>query len=320
MADAIQVPKHYVDRFRDEIFHKAQQAQIVLAGGVRKESHMYGEAVFYDSFEQTYVNKRTERAQQTKIVEVDRDRRAVYAEFYDHAQLIDSIDKAKMINDPTSALTKAYQMAFLRKMDEVIYDAALSPAFTGRNGTVQVVLPNTQKLVAHDGTATTPADLNIRTLLKVKRKFLDNNIGTGADMADGLLHIAIRPAQLEQLLGRVEVQSADYNTVRALVKGEIDTFLGMKFHIYNGIKQTEATTQFVVTDGTVGSGAGTAPIGSDRCIVWYQDGILLSQGSSMVARVDNRPDLSNATQLFAEMHIGATRMEEVKVIELICKA
>ena len=34
--------------------------------------------------------------------------------------------------------------------------------------------------------------------------------------------------QITNLLSATEVKSADYNTVRALVRGEIDTFLGFK--------------------------------------------------------------------------------------------
>ena len=44
-------------------------------------------------------------------------------------------------------------------------------------------------------------------------------------------HIAFGAKQKSALLGTVEVTSSDYSNVRALVNGEVDTFLGFKFHM-----------------------------------------------------------------------------------------
>lgn len=44
-------------------------------------------------------------------------------------------------------------------------------------------------------------------------------------------HILVNAAQLEALLGTTQATSADFNSVRALVGGDIDTFLGFKFHL-----------------------------------------------------------------------------------------
>jgi len=322
--DSIQIPKHYADAFKSNVFHKAQQATSVLAGKVRMESHDYGaESIFYDSYEATATNKRTERAQKTKIVSTDRDRRSVQADFYDWADLIDKIDKVKMVHDPESPLTKAATMAFMRRKDQVIYEAGLGTAFTGQKGIVPVVLPTTQKIVAFDGTTTGDiGNLNIRTLAKIKRKFFDANVGTGSDLAvDGaMFNIALRGAQIEQMLNDPTITSMDYAAVKALVMGDIDTFMGFKFHIYNGLAQDNAQITYSNATGAIGSGTNTGTAIYDRCLVWYNDGILLSQGQDMRVEIDKRPDLSNVTQIYADMHLGAVRMEEVKVIELIAKA
>ena len=110
-------------------------------------------------------------------------------------------------------------------------------------------------------------------------------------------HIAVMAEQLDDLLATTEVTSSDFNTVKALVQGELDTFLGFKFH----------ETQRLTDDGT-----------DRQVIAWAQDGILLGVGQNPVARISERNDKNHATQVFYSMTIGATRMEEAKVVEVAC--
>lgn len=323
MSDVIDIPKHYADIFKANVYHKVQQTQSVLSSGVRQEMHGTGETAFYDSYEKTQTNKRTERAQQTQLVEVGRDRRAVRADWYDWATVIDRIDTAKTIHKPDSPLVQAATYAFNRTKDEIIYEAGLGVAYTGRKGVDQVALPDSQKIVAFDGTTTSGiANLNISTLARIKRKFWDNNIGTGADLyPNAMLHIAVKGSAIEQMLNDDTITSADYNNVRALVRGDIDTFMGFKFHIFNGLDQNDETITYDEETGEYGgTGATTNGEVYDRALVWSTDGILLSKGQDMRVRVSERDDLSYVKQIYADMHLGATRMEEEKVIELIVKA
>jgi hypothetical protein len=322
MSDAIQIPKHYADTFKSIVFHKAQQANSVLASGVRNETHDYGaETVFYDSYEKTNVNKRITRNADTNLVEVNRDRRAVRADIYDWATLVDKMDKVKQIHQPESPLQKAATMAFMRNKDQVIYEAGLGTAYTGQKGLDAVVLPTTQKMVAHDGTATAQSALNIATLADLKVKFWANDVGTGADMVQSpIFHIACKGTQIGQMLKDPTITSADYAAIKALVNGEIDTFMGFKFHIYNGVSQITPNVTFNINDGSIGAGTGTTSGAVDRCLVWYEDGILLSTGDDMKVDIGPRRDKSVVTQIYADMRLGAVRMEEVKVIELYARS
>jgi hypothetical protein len=106
-------------------------------------------------------------------------------------------------------------------------------------------------------------------------------------------------AQVTDLLGTTEVTSSDYNTVKALVQGQIDTFMGFKF----------IRTQRLTEDAT-----------PDRQVVaWIQSGVLLAIGQDFTSRISERADKSYSTQVFASMSIGATRMEEEKVVEIACE-
>ena len=66
-------------------------------------------------------------------------------------------------------------------------------------------------------------------------------------------------------------------------------------------------------------GSTLAKGGNDRtCIAFAQDGITLAVGKDVSARIDERADKSYATQVYYCMSIGATRMEEEKVVEIKC--
>ena len=130
-----------------------------------------------------------------------------------------------------------------------------------------------------------------------------NNVGTTAmKTAPGSIsYEPVDPENLSEigdLLGEEELTSADYNTIRALVKGEINTFMGFTFH----------RSQRLTVDA------------SDirTCFAWAQDGLLLGLGADIHTRISERADKNYLTQVWCAMTIGATRMEEAKVVEVSC--
>jgi len=110
-------------------------------------------------------------------------------------------------------------------------------------------------------------------------------------------HIVVSPTEIQDLLNNTTVTSSDFNTVKALVQGEIDSFMGFKFHVSNRL----------TTNGA----------GNTQCIAFAEDGILLGIGKDVTARIDERSDKSYATQVYYCQTIGATRMEEAKVISVL---
>ena len=110
-------------------------------------------------------------------------------------------------------------------------------------------------------------------------------------------HIIVSPKQITDLLGTTEVTSSDFNTVKALANGEVNSFLGFNFIVSNRLAKSSTTRS---------------------CIAYAQDGIALGVGKDVNARIDERSDKSYATQVYYCMSIGATRMEEAKVVEVQC--
>jgi hypothetical protein len=99
------------------------------------------------------------------------------------------------------------------------------------------------------------------------------------------------------LMNNTTVTSSDFNTVKALAQGEINTFVGFNFIVSNRLTD----------DGT-----------SRQVIAFASDGIKLAMGKEPSAKIDERADKSYATQVYYCQTIGATRMEEEKVVEIAC--
>jgi hypothetical protein len=54
------------------------------------------------------------------------------------------------------------------------------------------------------------------------------------------------------------------------------------------------------------------------CYAFTADAIKLAVGQDVLARIDERADKSYSTQVYYAMSIGATRMEEEKVVQIAC--
>jgi hypothetical protein len=213
--------------------------------------------------------------------------------------------------------TVANANALGRRYDTEIIAAGLGNAYGGKKGTTVIALPSTQKLAAFDGATTTGVGLNVKSLRAVRKKFKKSEA-----IEKGEIVVAtIAAQQADDLLGSTEVGSFDYNSVKALVQGEVDTFMGFKFVETELLPFTEAATTYTVTDGTVGAGTGTVTAGEGRRCLFFTDkkGILLAKGREVKGRLDEMPSKHYAVQVYSALTVGGTRMEEEQVIELICK-
>jgi hypothetical protein len=174
-------------------------------------------------------------------------------------------------------------------MDDVIIAAALGTAKTGKTGATSVTLPAGQKI------AVAASGLTLAKLLSAK-EILD----AAENDPDEPRFLACPAKDITVLLNTTEIKSADFNTVKALASGQIDTFLGFKF----------IRTQRLTLDG-----------GSARqCIAWRKSGVLLGIGQEVVTDIGPRRDKSMSIQVFVSMSLGGTRMEEEAVVEIATTA
>lgn len=302
-----QVTEAFVNQFNTNVMHLSQQQGSRLQDKVRKETQK-GESQFFDRIGPVAATKRTGRHAPTPQADTPHSRRMVTIEDYEWADLVDDQDKIRMLIDPTSEYALAASWAFGRSKDDVIIASSIGTAYSGQKGTTAVVHPNSQKYAATSGAAFT--NMTVATLRTVKRMM-------DAKEIVGKRYIAVTSSQEESLLGQTEVTSADYNSVRALVQGEVNTFLGFEFIRLERLALVGAGVLATVATGAVG--AGVSVTGYRSCFAWAEQGILMSTGEDFVTKMSERDDLGYAMQVYGRMSIGGTRMEEEQVVEIICK-
>jgi hypothetical protein len=281
-----QITTAFVNQFSSNIQMLSQQMGSLLRNAVDVET-VNGEKAFFDQVGSAAAVLRTTRHADTPLVDTPHSRRMVTMSDYEYADLIDDQDKVRLLVDPTSTYARAAAAAMGRAMDDVIISAALGSALTGKDGTTSTPFDSNNQI------AVDASGLTLAKLIAAKEILDSNDVDPSIPR-----YIAVSPKQITNLLDDPEVTSADYNTVRALVKGELDTYVGFKF----------ITTNRLGLDGS----------GDRRCFAWAMDGIKLAVGKEPAARIDERADKSYATQVYYCMSVGATRMEEAKVVEIIC--
>jgi hypothetical protein len=277
-----QITTAFVEQYSANIQMLSQQMGSLLRDKVRVES-VVGKNAFFDQVGKVTAQLKTSRHSDTPQIDTPHSRRRVSLGDYEFADLIDQQDKVRLLIDPTSSYAQAAAMAMGRAMDDVIITAALGTAYTGETGT------GTESV--QTGVVKGTTGLTVAKLISAK-DLLDK-----ADVDPSIpRHIMCGPEQLGNLLGDSEVTSSDFNTVKALVQGELDTYLGFKFTVTNRLPKT----------------------GNDRtCIAYAEDGLLLGIGKDISARIDERADKSYATQVYYCQSIGATRMESAKVVPIV---
>ena len=280
-----QITTAFVNQFSSNVQLLSQQKSSLLRGAVSEES-VTGEKAFFDQVGSSAAIKRTSRHADTMIQDTPHSRRMVTMDTYEWADLIDDADKVRMLIDPTSTYAQAASAAMGRAMDDTIILAATGASLTGSSGATSTDMLS-GNIIAHGS-----ADLTIAKLIAAKR-ILDN----GSVDPSITRYIAVAPAQVEALLGTTQVTSSDFSNIKALVQGEVDTFMGFKF--------------IMSTRLAVASNIRT-------CFAWAEDGVKLAVGKDVMAKIDERADKSYATQVFYCSTFGSTRMEEAKVVSVLC--
>ena len=298
----------FVQQYSANVFHLSQQKGSRLRKAVRSESQK-GKSAFYDRIGSVTAQLKTGRHSSTPQLDTPHSRRRVTLADYEWADLIDGQDKIRMLNDPTSEYAMAAMWAMGRAMDDVIIDALGGTAYGGETGGTSVDLANANKLGAHTGSAL--SDLNTKTLRAAKR-YLD-----AAEVDPSIKRwLVCSSKQIEAMLGQTEVTSSDYNSVKALVQGDVNTFMGFEFISLERLDTQ--TTALSCSTSTGAAGSGSSVLNSRQCYAFAQDGVLLAIGEDMVGKISERDDKSYATQVYAKMSIGGTRMEENKVVQILC--
>ena len=284
-----QINKAFETSFSDNFLHLASQKQSKLGGAVRYEQVNDAKQFMFDRMDTVSMVQSVSRHEDTPLTEVPFSRRRVTFNTYRAVDLIDNPDRVKMAKDPTSPTMKQLTAAMNRQKDDVIIAAALGNAFSvsSADAASTVALPSGQQ-IAHGS-----ADLTLAKLLNAKKILLSNDVDPGEEP----MYVVVGPDQLEALLSVTTNTSVDFNSVRALMNAELDTWCGFKFIISTRLAKT----------GNIRS-----------CFAWAKSGIGLAMNGSPNIRISERSDKNYSTQCFVECSLGATRIEDEKVVQIDC--
>ncbi|HKJ72944.1 MAG TPA: phage capsid protein [Alphaproteobacteria bacterium] len=292
-----QVTTAFVRQYRDNVSMLAQQKGSKLRRSLMIETSQNGEKAYFDQIAATAAQRTTSRHADSPLMNTPHDRRQVTLVDVEWGDLIDNRDRIRLLIDPTSAYSMNAAWAVGREIDDIIIEKFFADAKTGKDGDSTTSFPASQTIEKDiSGTAN---GLTVEKLREARKLLLSNDVDLEME---GAAYIGVTSAQLDNLLGTTEVTSADYNGVKALVKGEINTFMGFTFI------QCErfATKQ---------EGGNTIR----RCPVWVPSGMGLAIGAEPRARISERADKRYSTYVYWSGSFGATRLEEEKVIEVECK-
>jgi hypothetical protein len=295
---SFQITENFVQQYGNNFRVLYQQKLARLRPWCQIESGITGQSKSVERMGKAEAYDITSRHADTKFVEVPHSRRWIDLADKGWAELIDKLDKVRLLADPTNGYASLALAALNRQIDDAILTAARGNA---RTNTGLAVLPTTQKI------AVGGSNLTLAKLLTAKEILDTNEVDDDASMAmDGQSPneqtarvMVVNSKMLTNLYGTTEIKSVDYNSVKALAQGQIDTFLGFKF----------VRSERLFKDGTATTGYAVA---------WSRSCVALGIGQEVSTSVDRRPDKNNAWQVFADMSIGAARLEDEGVVEIAC--
>jgi hypothetical protein len=274
---AINVSNAFVTLFDAEV-KQAYQGESMLRNTVRLRTGVEGST---HKFPKIGAGVAQVRVPQTDVtpMNVDYSQATVTLSDYIAAEYSDIFNQAKINFDERSELVQVVSKSIGRRADQLIIDA-LDAASTSLTVATTV------------GGAGT--NLNIEKLIEAK-KLLD----AGNVPMEGR-HMLIHANNLSGLLGETQVTSSDYNTVKALVSGEVNTFLGFNFHVIGDRDE------------------GGLPKPSTRtCYAWHQSAMGMAEGMGIRTEINYIPE--KTSHLVASMFsAGAVGIDAGGIVEISC--
>lgn len=276
---AISVSNAFVTLFDSEV-KQAYQGQRTL-GGLVRERAVEGSTVKFPK-----IGKGTAsiRVPQTDVTPMSVTYSQVTATMEDFiaAEYSDIFNQAKVNFQDRAELVQVVSGAIGRRMDQVVLDALV--ASSGTNTVANSV-----------GGSNT--NLNVAKLRETKKKMDAKNVPS-----EGRTIIA-HANNMDALLAETSVTSSDFNTVKALVTGEVNSFLGFNF----------------VSIGDRDEGGLAIDGSSDRIVyAFHRDAMGLGIGMNQQSRVDYIPEKTSF--LVASMFsAGSVAIDAEGITKITCR-
>lgn len=277
---SIALSNAFVTLFDAEV-KQAYQGKAMLVGAVRQRRGVEGSTV---KFPKVGSGVATVRVPQTDVTPLNVGFSQVTCTLQDWnaAEYSDIFSQAKVNFDERQELVQVVANAMGRRQDQLIIDA--------------LTASSTSLTVSND-IGGTDTNLNVAKLREAKRLLDKGNVPM-----DGR-HMVIHANSLANLLSETSVTSSDFNTVKALVQGEINTFLGFQFH--------------VLGDRSEG---GLAIDGSNDRTVWafHSQAVGYAEGLGMRTEINYIPEKTSwlVNEVFSA---GAIAIDAGGIVQITCR-
>jgi hypothetical protein len=277
---SISLSNAFVTLFDAEV-KQAYQGKAMLVPAVRQRRGVEGSTV---KFPKVGRGVATVRVPQTDVTPLNVGFSTVTLTLADYnaAEYSDIFSQAKVNFDERQELVQVVAGAMGRRQDQMILDA-----LTGSS---------TSLTVANSiGGSTT--NMNIAKLREAKRLLDKGNVPP-----DGR-HIIIHANGLSNLLSETSVTSSDFNSVKALVQGEINTYLGFTFHVLG-----DRSEGGLAIDGSL-----------DRtCFAFHKDAIGYGEGIAMRTEINYIPEKTSwlVNEVFSA---GAVAIDDEGIVKITCR-
>lgn len=277
---AIGLSNAFVTLFDAEV-KQAYQAAAKLVGATRQRRGVEGSTA---KFPKVGKGVATARIPQTDVTPLNVDFSQVTAtlEDYNAAEYSDIFMQQKVNFDERQELVQVVSNAIGRRQDQLIIDALEG------SGT---------SLTVANSIGGSNTDLNVAKLREAK-KLLD-----GKNVPPQDRHIILHANNLSSLLSETSVTSSDFNTVKALVSGELNTYLGFNFHVLG-----DRTEGGLTKDGS-----------NDRTVVaFHKDAIGYAEGMGPKTEINYVPEKTSFL-VNAMFSAGAVAIDAEGIVDITCR-
>lgn len=277
---SVSLSNAFVTLFDAEV-KQAYQGKAQLVGAVRARRGVEGSTV---KFPKVGRGVATPRIPQTDVTPLNVGFSQVTLTLGDWnaAEYSDIFSQQKVNFDERQELVQVVASAMGRRQDQMILDA--------------LAASSTSLTVGND-IGGTDTNMNVAKLREAKR------LMDAANVPMDNRHIILHANGLASLLSETAVTSSDFNSVKALVQGEVNTFLGFQFHTIG-----DRTEGGLAKDGS-----------SDRtCFAFHRDAIGYGEGLGMRTEINYIAEKTSwlVNEVFSA---GAIAIDAEGIVEITCR-
>lgn len=202
-----------IQEFDSEVKHAYQQGG-KLRGCVTVRTNVTGDAYKFTRMGKGLANQKATQADVTPM-DIEHSRQTATMQNWNAPEYTDIFDQAEVNFDEKQELAKTIAMALTRREDQVIIDSMSAVTYSATPTDI-----DTGFQIANGATG-----LTVDKLRAASAALNDRGVDQGER------YIAYTAADLENLLGETETTSSDFNTVKALVQGDLNSFMGFQFKL-----------------------------------------------------------------------------------------